>query len=173
VLLNLLRFRSSCLRLLLSHSPHCKCMVDVTIIITATECMGVRRNFSRGGNVDILLIFFNANGPSQNALRFPDHKEIPHESKRSVRVCLKLYSGGVVFVFAKRSYFFVILYSFYWIEVSSNIIIIIMSLNWSWNIHNCVCGAQISLCGLNLTSQILVWNVFSLWLSEMLFLFIN
>jgi len=41
---------------------------------------------------------------------------------------------------------FVILYSFCWIVVSSNIIIIVnsrqLSLNWTWTVHNCVCGAQ-------------------------------
>jgi len=51
----------------------------------------------------------------------------------------------------------VILYSFFWIGVSSNIIIIVncrqLTLNWTWTIHNCVCGAHISLCGLNLPSQ--------------------
>ena len=83
---------------------------------------------------------------------------------RSFRICLKLYSGRVVFVFANRSYFFVVPYNFCWIGVSSDIIIIVnyrqLSLNWTWNIHNRVCGTRISLCGLNLTSQNFVWNVF-------------
>ena len=42
--------------------------------------MGVRRNFSRGDNVDVLLIMFkcwrcSVNGPSQNVLPFPHHKQ--------------------------------------------------------------------------------------------------
>jgi len=35
-----------------------------------------------------------------------------------------------------------------------------LSLNWCWNIHNCVCGAHISLCGLNFFFPNFVWNVF-------------
>jgi len=35
-----------------------------------------------------------------------------------------------------------------------------LTLNWIWTIHNCVCRAHISLCGVNLTSQNLDWNVF-------------
>jgi len=63
---------------------------------------------------------------------------------------LKLYSGGVVFEFAKRlgRLLSVILYSFFWIEVSSNIIIIVnyrqLSLIWTSTIRNYVCGAHIS-----------------------------
>ena len=59
---------------------------------------------------------------------------------------------------------FPILYGFCWIGVSSSIIITVncrrLNLNWTWTIHNCICGAHISLCWLNLTSQNLVWNVF-------------
>jgi len=75
--------------------------------------MGVRTNFSRGGNVDISLKK-DVMSLDLHKTRYPSYttKKIPHESKRFVRICLNLYSGGVVFVFAKRTYFFVILYSF-------------------------------------------------------------
>jgi len=55
-------------------------------------------------------------------------------------------------------------YNLCWIGVSSNIIIVVncrlLTLNWTWTTDNCVCGAHISLCGLNLSSQNLVRNVF-------------
>jgi len=72
--------------------------------------MGVRRNFSGGCNVDILLILIQvANDAMQMDLHktlypFYTTEKLPHESTRSVCICLKSYSGGVVFKFAMRLY---------------------------------------------------------------------
>jgi len=132
--------------------------------------MGLRRNFSRGSNVDISLILFQvANDAMQMDLQktlstlliprrtFPMKGRTPFAFFEigwrwsCTRVCEKVV-------------LFVILCSFCWIGLSSNVIIIVncrqLSPNWSWTIHNYACGAHISLCGLNLTSQNLVWNVF-------------
>jgi len=131
--------------------------------------MSVHRNFSRGGNVDISLILFQvANNATQmdlhKTLNLCTHKENSpwKHSLRShfwnriqvelqaIRICEKVLFG--------------ILYSFCWIGVTSNIIIIVncrqLCLNWTWTIHNRACGAHIRLCGLNLTFQNLVWNVY-------------
>jgi len=103
--------------------------------------MGVRRNLSRGCNVDISLILFKvANDAIQMGLHktlypFYTTKKIPHERTRSVRICLESYSGGAVFKFAKGLYLssftaFAELHG-----VSTDIIIIVncrqLSLNWT------------------------------------------
>jgi len=73
--------------------------------------MGVRRNLSRGSNVDISLILFQVpNDATQMDLHktpyvFYTTNKIPHESTRPFRIFFKLYSGGVVFEFAKMLYF--------------------------------------------------------------------
>jgi len=70
--------------------------------------MGVSRNFSRGGNVDISLILFQV---ADDAMQMDFHKKlypfyitkkIPRETTRFVRIILKSYSRGVVFDFTKR-----------------------------------------------------------------------
>jgi len=67
--------------------------------------------FPEGGNVGIVLILFQAaNDAMQMDLHkmlypFCTTKKIPHESTRSIRIILKLYSGRVVFEFAKKLYF--------------------------------------------------------------------
>jgi len=72
--------------------------------------MGVRRNFLGGGNVDILLLLIQvANEAMQMDLHktlypFYTTEKIPHESTHSVYICLKSFSGGVVFQFAERLY---------------------------------------------------------------------
>jgi len=74
--------------------------------------MGVSRNFSGGGNVDISLILFHV---AKDAMQMDFHKtiypfyttkKIPHESTRSVRIILKSHSGGLVFEFAKGCTYF-------------------------------------------------------------------
>jgi len=134
--------------------------------------MGVRRNFSRGGIVDISLILFQV---ANNVSKWTYTKRFTLVSTTQGKFTMKarapfafvwnciqveLYSclrKGRTFLssfttFAELGY------------LSSDIIIFVnyrqLSLIWSWNIHNCVCGAHISLCSLNLTSQNLVWNVF-------------
>ena len=134
--------------------------------------MGVRRNFSRGGQRRHFAYPFsgcetcNANGPSQNALPFLDHEETS-PWKHALRShifeiafrwsCIRVCEKVVLFCHPLQ-----LLLN--WGSLSSNIIIIVnyrqLSLNWSWTTHNCVCDAHISLCELNLSSQNLVWNVF-------------
>jgi len=115
--------------------------------------MGVRRNFSRGGNVDILLVHIPvANDAMQMDLHktlypFYTREKIPHERTRCVCICLKSYSGGVVIEFAKRLY---CLSSFTGTA----------ELGFDLNYPQLRFQCHISLSGLKRTSQNLVWNVF-------------
>ena len=133
--------------------------------------MGVRRNFSRGGQRRHFPYPFsgcercNANGPSQNAF-YPFYitKKNPHESTRSVRNFLKSYWGGVVLAFAKKLHFLSSFTAFAELGYHPISSLLWTADNWAEldlnypQLH--VCGAHISLCGLNLTSQNLVWNIF-------------
>jgi len=97
--------------------------------------------------------------PFHTAKKIPPWKHALHSH------FLKSYSEGVVRICEKVvGYFCHPFYSFCWIGVQSNIIIVVdyrhLSLNCTWTTHNCVCGAYISLCELNLASQNLVWNGF-------------
>ena len=76
--------------------------------------------FPCGGTVDILLIFFQV---AKDAMQMDLHKTLHHfcsapqrklimKARAPLAFVRKLYSGGVVIVFAQSSYFFVILYSF-------------------------------------------------------------
>ena len=132
--------------------------------------MGVRRNFSRWAATSTLRLSFlgcwrrNANGPSQNAIPFLRcNANSPRKHAFAFfwnRILVEFYSS----LRKGCRLLSVILYSFCWIGVSSNIIIIVncrqRSLNWTWTILNYVCGAFISLGRLNLTSQSLFWNIF-------------
>jgi len=118
--------------------------------------MGVRRNFSRGGTVDISLILFQvANDAMQMDLHktlypFYTTKKIAHESTRSVRIfwnriqvelnssLRELYFLSSFTNFAELGYHPISLLlwttgNWFWIglEIST-------SLNWSWNIHNII-----------------------------------
>jgi len=78
---------------------------------------------------------------------------------------LKSCSGGVIFNLRKDFTFLSYFAAF--AELGYNPILLLLlncrqlSLNRTWTIHNYFCGALISLRGLNLTSQSLVWNVFN------------
>jgi len=121
-------------------------------------------------NVDIPLILFqianDAHWGSQNALPFLHQKE-----NSPWKQALRSYYFEIVFRWSwscirvcEMVVLFVILYNFCRTGVSSNIINIVncrkLSLNWTWTIHNYVCGAHIILCRLNLTSENLFWNFF-------------
>jgi len=77
-------------------------------------------------------------------------KKIPHESTSSIRLFEIVFRWSCIWVYEKVvDYFLSSFSSFCWIGVSSSIIIIVncrqLSLNWTWTIHNYVCGAHISL----------------------------
>jgi len=124
------------------------------------QAMGVHRNFSRWGNVDISLILFQVTDDamqmdfSQNALPFLKLNEISPWYHALRSHLLTSFSGGVVFEFAKRLFFLSSFTAFAKLEYHP--ILLWTADNWVWiwtlTIHNCVCGAHISLCGLNLTS---------------------
>ena len=97
--------------------------------------MGVRRNFSRWATSTFRLSFSgcercSANGPSQNALLFLHHKE---NSPLKHVLCLHFFE--IVFRWScirvcENIVLFVILYSFFWIGVLSNISIIVTCRSW-------------------------------------------
>jgi len=130
----------------------------------------MRRNFPGGGNLDIsLILFLVANDAMQIGLRktlstFSTPERKFTKQARAPFALFEIIWRWNCFRVCEKVVLFVILYSFCWIGVSSNVIIIVnyrqLSRNWTWTTHNCVCGAHISLCGLNPASQNLVWNVF-------------
>jgi len=134
--------------------------------------MGVRRNFSRGeATSKFRLSFFRFQTMQMDLHKtlypFYTAEKISHESTCSIRIFWNHIQVELHLSWRKCcSLLSVFLYSFCWIGVSSIYIIIIvycrqLSLNWTWTIHKCVCvtHSHISLCGLTLTSQNLVWNV--------------
>ena len=122
--------------------------------------------FPEGGNVDVSLILFQVTNDAMQRTftkRFLRHKENSPLRHTLRSYFLKSYWGGVVLEFAKRLYFLSYFTAF--AELGYHPISLLLStrqliVNWIWTINNYVCGAHISLCGLNLTSQNLVWNVF-------------
>jgi len=91
-------------------------------------------------------------------------KQIPRESTRSVRILFEIVFRWRYMRVCRNGGLSVFLYSFCWIGYNPLSLSLWTafnwaSLNWTWTIDNYVCGALISLCGLILTSQSLVWNV--------------
>jgi len=120
----------------------------------------------------------NANRPSQNALLCLDHKETS-----PWRQALRSHLFEIVFRWScirvcEKVVRFCHPLQFGWIRVAYHPIPLLLwtTDNWAWfglEISTTAFAALINLCGLYLTSQNLVWNVSTLWLSEMLILFIN
>ena len=132
--------------------------------------MGVRRNFSRGGNVDISLTLFQF---ANDTMQIDHHKMLftlstpqrkyPKKARAPFAFFAIVLRWSCMWV-CEKVVLFLILYSFCWIRVSSNIIIIVncrkRTLNWTWTIHNYVYGAHIGLCKLNPTTQNFILNLF-------------
>jgi len=147
--------------------------------------MGVRRNFSRGGNVDILLIFFKLltlqckwTFKKRFTVSTPRRK-FPMQARAPFASILKsLSSGAVGYTSLPQRCTFCHLIQLL-LNWRINVVVIVnstqMSLKWTWTINYYVFGSLISLCWLNRTH---LWNRLpelfcTLRLSEMLLLFIN
>ena len=131
--------------------------------------MGVRKNFFR------VLQRRHVAYPIQvadNVMQTVVHKTLYliytakknlHESACSIRILFEIVFRWRCVQVCQKGVLSVIFYSFCWIGVSSNIVMVVncrqLSVNWTWTIHN-VCGALTSLCGLHLPSQYLICNVF-------------
>jgi len=140
--------------------------------------MGVRRNFSRGRNVDICLSFsgcwcYNAHGCLQNALLFLHHKENAPWKHALYSHLFWIFFRAELFRptnLQQRCTFCHPLQSLLNWRIFTQ-----LSLKWTWTINENVCGSLISLYWLNRTH---FWNLLSelfskLRLSEMLFHFMN